>query len=323
MFSLLASSRTLPVWFLQTILARLLPTMREAIPSLRYFLQGTLLASATVSIIAAPNRAEAQNPPTNYAPATTPYTGAETWFCGILAGTLNKACSFAGVTASISTLPALTTAASLASVGALSAGSATTGFTIAASNVTWTGTIPTARLAFTLPLAIANGGTGSGAPAPVAGNGISFAGSWPSQTISLVGGALGNSASANPTGTSSTAFRMMGLAATITPMRTGNMLIIISGAVTNDTSTTGCIITPRWGTGGAPANNTALTGNSGGGSQGITVDVSNYQYGFSTNMAIGGQAIGTAVWFDLALKAQVATGGTCSLNGITVSAVEL
>lgn len=62
------------------------------------------------------------------------------------------------------TLNATVVTSSLTTVGALGAGSATTGFTIAATNVTWTGTIPATNLAVTNLAASGNGGVTGNLP---------------------------------------------------------------------------------------------------------------------------------------------------------------
>jgi len=60
-------------------------------------------------------------------------------------------------------------------VTSITAGTGLTGGTITTS-----GTI-----ALATPVAVASGGTGTTAPAPVAGNGIAFSGTWPNQTVSV------------------------------------------------------------------------------------------------------------------------------------------
>lgn len=76
-----------------------------------------------------------------------------------------------GIPAVSGTLPANVTASTLTSVGALSGGSATTGFTISASNVTWAGTVPAANLAVANLAASGNGGvTGNLPAAQISGN---------------------------------------------------------------------------------------------------------------------------------------------------------
>ena len=130
---------------------------------------------------------------------------------------------------------------------------------------------------------------------------------------------------ANPTGTTNTTGVMMGLAESITPVRSGKILITISGNMTNGTTTDGAQVQIRTGTGTAPANGAALTGTAQGGlvrmlnpsdTRGGTITVP-----FSTNAIVSGLVAGTAVWIDAALAA--ITGGTASIANVSVSVVEL
>src|SRR5208282_5625766 len=97
-------------------------------------------ALSLIIITAALNRVEAANPPTNYTAQTTPYNGTETWYCEDVTHTADKSCSFSNLATSITTLSNLASATNLTSVGILVSGQLSTGFTIQASNVTWTGT---------------------------------------------------------------------------------------------------------------------------------------------------------------------------------------
>ena len=278
-----------------------------------------LLASVIVSIIAGPDQLKAANDPSAYTPQTTPYSGTESWYCKRITGAVDGRCSVADLTASISTLALLASATALTSVGALAAGSATTGFTINASNVTWAGTVPTANLAFTLPLAIANGGTGSASPTPVAGAGILFTGSWPNQTIKVKTPGVYNAFPTNPAGTASTTGVMMGLKGGLSPLTTGTFLITIGGSLSNSNGTAGCSVTLRYGTGAQPNNGDALIGTTGGQSSDYFVSAGT-SYGFAVTAAASGLSLGTAEWFDISLAA--ITAGTCTASGINISVIE-
>jgi hypothetical protein len=66
----------------------------------------------------------------------------------------------------------------------------------------------------------------------------------------------------NPSTTVSASTVMMGLGTTCTytPAGTGNVLVNVTGCVTNLTATTSVTPSPRYGTGTAPANGAAVTG---------------------------------------------------------------
>ena len=74
--------------------------------------------------------------------------------------------------------------------------------------------------------------------------------------------ATAQSTPADPTGTTDTTGKMMGLAGAITPTYTGRLLIIVSGNLTNTTAAAGdgAKAQIRYGTGSAPSNGDALTG---------------------------------------------------------------
>ena len=57
---------------------------------------------------------------------------------------------------------------------------------------------------------------------------------------------------AAPAGTTSTTGLMMGLAGAITPAHSGNVLLIVSGTLTNGTTSDGASLQIRYGTGAAP-----------------------------------------------------------------------
>jgi len=131
---------------------------------------------------------------------------------------------------------------------------------------------------------------------------------------------------ANPTGTTSTTGVMMGLAGSITPARSGIVLINISGTVTNSASVSnGASVQIRTGTGTAPANGAALAGTAQGSAvrmlnpsdtRGGTITVP-----FSANAIVTGLAVGTAVWIDTGVAA--ITGGTATISNVSISVNEL
>jgi len=292
-----------------------------------------LLASATALITAGLNPASAQNPPTNYTPETVPYGtsggGTQTWYCERVTGTLNKSCSFVDLIASITSLANLTSAASLTTTGVITTGGLGNGASINFGVLTYNGTngIPLNQLPAalaTLPLAIAQGGTGSAAPTPVAGNGIGFTGSWPNQTITAVAGANTTQVPSNPAATTSTTGVMAGLGSTctITPTRTGVVLFIIGGVFANNTINDGASVQLREGTGAAPVNGAAPAGTS------LTSvpflgnsALANQSIPWLIAGSTSGLALATAVWFDV--REAAVTGGTATLSNITCTALEL
>lgn len=126
---------------------------------------------------------------------------------------------------------------------------------------------------------------------------------------------------ANPTGTTSTTGVMMGLAGSITPKTTGTVVVIVSGTGLNNTNGDGFKVQIRFGTGSAPTNAAALTGSLAGAEQGVILPTANDGVIFSCNALGTGLSIGTAYWIDVHLKA--VTGGTASIQGVSITAFEL
>ncbi len=233
----------------------------------------------------------AQNPPTNYTAQTTPYGGTETWYCEVVTGTLNRSCSFAGITTSITSLP------NLVGVGTLTSGAASTGFTIQGANVTWTGAGITA------------------------GNGITIGGSWPTQSVTYKTPASSMTSVSAPGATSSATLVMMGLAGSITPTNTGTVLVTIFGSMQNTAVGGQCAIRLRHGSGSAPANGAALTGTVVGSPQTLTMDSSATPHPFSLTVVISGLALSTARWLDASFGADGVN--TCTPFDVNVTAGEL
>jgi len=128
---------------------------------------------------------------------------------------------------------------------------------------------------------------------------------------------------------STTTYFMQGLAGTITPKTTGNVLIIISGTIVDPSGTTagnGIIYQLSYGTGGAPANAAALTGTQVGSTQSWTspntVIAADTNVPFSTQAVVTGLTVGTAYWVDLAAKS-IATASSMGVANVSVSVVEL
>jgi hypothetical protein len=128
----------------------------------------------------------------------------------------------------------------------------------------------------------------------------------------------------DPTGTTDTTGVMMGLAGSVTPARSGKVLIIIDGDITNGTASMGGKIQIRYGTGTAPSNGAALTGTGVGGVCNWMNAGSNVNRGiFSVQYIVSGLSVSTAYWIDLSLARTGATSSTTSIKNITITALEL
>jgi hypothetical protein len=273
-------------------------------------------------ITAAANQANAQNPPTNYTPQTVPYNGSEAWYCEDVTHTANKQCRVVDFIASISSLANLISAPLLTGTGTITTGGvAGSGFSLNAGTITWVGTIPNSAFsaAYTIPFPISSGGTGTSTPAPVAGNGISFSGSWPNQTISATTGAAVLYKPSTPTGTTSASMVMMGLGSTCvaTPTKTGVMLLIIQGVLQNSGNNFTSVIV-GYGTGVAPSNGATPVGTTPGYLQQNSFNGTS-QVPFNYSLIISGLALNTQIWFDAEVKV---TGGTGTVAALTCMAME-
>jgi hypothetical protein len=117
---------------------------------------------------------------------------------------------------------------------------------------------------------------------------------------------------------------MMGLAASITPAGSGNIIIVIAGDTDNDTAADGTKMGIRYGTGSAPSNGAALTGTAVGSlvnssNASLALDVERFP--FAVSAVVTGLTLGTAYWVDLSLAA--VTGGTARVRDISVSIAEI
>jgi hypothetical protein len=127
---------------------------------------------------------------------------------------------------------------------------------------------------------------------------------------------------ASPAGTTNTTGLMMGLAGALTPVFSGNVLVVISGDIFNATAIAdGGKVQMRTGTGGVPANAGALTGNTCGGFVNYIAATTAEKAPFTVNCVVTGLTIGTAIWIDVALAA--ITGGTATIENVSISAFEL
>ncbi len=210
--------------------------------------------------------------------------------------TLGSTCTVAAAAGTLTgnTLAAGVTASSLTSFGA-SPTLASPAFT---GTVTGNGTIPNAVLANS-SITIAGKSTALGASyAP----------------------ARATSTPATPTGTSSLTFVMAGLAGSITPATSGNVLFLANVTAVNNTTGDGCQTQIKYGTGTAPTNGAAVTGTSAGNqsvaSAGAVLNYPMALMGYATGLTVS-----TAYWYDIAFEA--VTGGTCTIQLPTLIAAEL
>lgn len=135
---------------------------------------------------------------------------------------------------------------------------------------------------------------------------------------------------ASPTFPSSTSsFLMQGLAGSITPATTGNIVITISGTINAASATTvdnGVTYQLSYGTGGAPTSNTALAGTQIGVVQTYTSAVAPTAVGdvnvpFSITYRVTGLTLSTAYWIDLAAKS-VTTASDMGFVNVMIVAME-
>ncbi len=125
----------------------------------------------------------------------------------------------------------------------------------------------------------------------------------------------------DPVGTANTTAVMCGLNQTFTPTISTRLLIAITGAFGNTTAGDGTSLDLRLGTGGAPANNAALTGTL----LGKALFINNAPVGllvpFTFSIISTGLTLNTTYWFDLSQK--VLTGGTANISNIRITITEI
>lgn len=148
-----------------------------------------------------------------------------------------------------------------------------------------------------------------------AGNVIEFAATTDAPVVA-------QSSPADPTGTADLTGKMMGLAGSITPTKTGKIHVTITGTIFNAGGIgDGANVQLRTGTGSAPANGDALTGTTAGGLVKFISSTTAEKVPFTVCAIVSGLALATAVWIDLGLAAT--TGGTATVTDLSVTAFEL
>ena len=105
---------------------------------------------------------------------------------------------------------------------------------------------------------------------------------------------------ANPASTTSTTLVMAGLALSYTPAMSGILRVQLVGGGKTAPAVTGISIGLRYGTGAAPANNAAVTGNGFGDGQYFGAPSTAFNGQFALNGIITGLTPGTPVWIDVA-----------------------
>ena len=144
-------------------------------------------------------------------------------------------------------------------------------------------------------------------------------------------GAYSQSLSSSPTPPASTsAYSMQGLAGAVTPLRTGNVLIVISGTIVAPTGTAvddGIAYYISYGEGAAPTNGSPLTGTRVGGMQTYTsasapAAASDVNVPFSLSAVVPGLTIGIPYWIDVAAES-ITTASAMGLINVSISAVEV
>jgi hypothetical protein len=153
---------------------------------------------------------------------------------------------------------------------------------------------------------------------------------WPAFADSMnvpaaLGAFLPSTSTSSPTGTTSTTGVMMGLGSVwkLTPSKSGNVTVDISGFINSSVSSNSCAARLVYGTGTAPANQAAPTGTSIGGviSMGLGSNSNGLSAPFSSEARISGLTVGTQYWFDVQLTAASAST-TCTIQAVSESASE-
>jgi hypothetical protein len=124
-----------------------------------------------------------------------------------------------------------------------------------------------------------------------------------------------NGTPANPTGTTSTVGRMMGLAQGFTPKISTDHFIEFCGQMSNSLINDGASVNLRFGSTATPTNGAAATGTQVGATQTFTALVAAQKDGFCVIGVAQNLTIGTVYWADIDLAAT--TAGTATITGLT------
>lgn len=126
----------------------------------------------------------------------------------------------------------------------------------------------------------------------------------------------------NPGAITSTSGVMAGIATAFTPVRTGRVLIILSGSVSNTLASVNSKLELRFGGSTPPVFNSAPTGSIVGKAVNMANNASTaaLRLPFALTGVITNAGIGTAYWTDLCLTV---TGGTVNIYDLSVVVIEL
>lgn len=124
----------------------------------------------------------------------------------------------------------------------------------------------------------------------------------------------------NPAATASTIGVMMGLAGTFTTTRSGNGLILVTGTIENSANGGESIVQIRTGTGTAPVNGAAITGNPQGSQQSFLTAVALQIVPFSLMAYVSG--LGAPIWIDVSLTA-ADVAGNARIYNVYIVAIEV
>ncbi len=151
-------------------------------------------------------------------------------------------------------------------------------------------------------------------------------------SITLPIGDVVQATPSDPTGTTSSTGKMMGLGSsvTITPSKSGTIMIVISGSENNTTGGNGGSMQICYGTGTAPTNGANPAGTAVGnlaiGSPSDPNGANNASHHetipMTCNAIVSGLTVGTTYWIDIKV-AVIGGAGTSKIQGISVSAIEL
>ena len=123
---------------------------------------------------------------------------------------------------------------------------------------------------------------------------------------------LSDSKAYSPAGTTSTTLVMSGYGQTFTPSKTGRVLVLLFANVNNNTAGDGVQAVLSYGTGAAPAANSALTGTQVGGTAKETSAAASASNEVALAVVVTGLTVGTTYWLDAAYSA--VTGGTATIS---------
>lgn len=124
----------------------------------------------------------------------------------------------------------------------------------------------------------------------------------------------------NPSAITSSSPLMAGLAGAITPTKSGNILIIITGRYTFSDTTGNTLFTLKTGTGAAPTNNSGVAGTTQQTKSYAIPSGTTFESRFTMCYIVNGLTIGNTYWIDLALSATA--GGSVNISQTSITAME-